>query len=938
MNFSIDPNGEQATQGVGVVCPRCGGPAERRAATAAGMSAVVVTPSGLVMTEDTLRQLLMAQLSPAPGAQPEQMRGAIDAMVRGLRLAHDGDGVDSTLLEAIGRSMAEAQSQQAPPTAVRVLESLPKRRWKAAQTVGCDPHAADECAICLTAYQEGDELSLLPCKHELHTDCLTPWLKQTNSCPLCRHQLETDSQEYEERRGQQTGQGMASERPRPSPIQTQPHSPAASRGSGASAPVSGGREFGVHASDGSAVGAAGGSSGTAGAPAPRASWSSPSTADSAGSATASSPSSSPASARQQGRSGLRRGFLQDRGSRGLGAEGPSPQQAAAATMAGISVVHQVDRQDLRLGASRPSHSRTLRMPDALSGVEASEAGRSPSTPFGSPGAARDAESAAAADGGGGRAGGSGSCADPRSWSVRKLKGVLRNARVPHQDCVEKGDLVRRCLECRLDLAASEREYDAMLAAGRDDVGATRVPRQSAPAADGPGRPNARVWSPTTSAAASVLSNDWLSGARPAGAASSISPLASTGLLSSLPNGHRRDSLAGRTPGTRLQGRDAVARCAAVLTLGKSCSRAVRSLLVVMVVLMPAGLTGLLLPVQERNTATHNYARLPRLDRLPDPLDASRGLEADGDVPEAGRVPLSERDSDTANAPSTAAGRRPSSRNLYQRPSTTFSSRGGAGNEAAGGGVSTTAASPTGSEATEAAAAAPEPQHRRGKSKRPADEEAARPSSRGAPRRIRLGAVRDSQGRSAASDGARAAVASDGHGSSSLEQGGVSSAQRRPLLSLPNARGHRAAVQALEEQGQAGQVLSRPGSSSSGSHTRRPGSSAGLQPRTPSSSSWRPVASVEHQDSAAGRSAGAGGSARQRDGVAASEAGSRAAAGGASDGEASDGEAQALPAEDPYVRLLREREREWRGRTLQMMSGGEEGEGGSLVDRYVRLGR
>ena len=46
----------------------------------------------------------------------------------------------------------------------------------------------------------------------------------------------------------------------------------------------------------------------------------------------------------------------------------------------------------------------------------------------------------------------------------------------------------------------------------------------------------------------------------------------------------------------------------------------------------------------------------------------------------------------------------------------------------------------------------------------------------------------------------------------------------------------------------------------------------------------------------------------------------------------------MPAEDPYVRLLRERDREWRGRTLQMMSGSEDDDGASLVDRYVRLGR
>ena len=44
------------------------------------------------MTEDTMRQLLMAQLAPAPGASPTEVHGAIDAILRTLRQARDGEG------------------------------------------------------------------------------------------------------------------------------------------------------------------------------------------------------------------------------------------------------------------------------------------------------------------------------------------------------------------------------------------------------------------------------------------------------------------------------------------------------------------------------------------------------------------------------------------------------------------------------------------------------------------------------------------------------------------------------------------------------------------------------------------------------------------------------------------------------------------------------
>ena len=42
--------------------------------------------------------------------------------------------------------------------------------------------------------------------------------------------------------------------------------------------------------------------------------------------------------------------------------------------------------------------------------------------------------------------------------------------------------------------------------------------------------------------------------------------------------------------------------------------------------------------------------------------------------------------------------------------------------------------------------------------------------------------------------------------------------------------------------------------------------------------------------------------------------------GRGDGSGEEEEAAAEPAEDPYVRLVREREREWRGMTLQVKPG------------------
>ncbi|KAK2645159.1 hypothetical protein Ddye_020354 [Dipteronia dyeriana] len=54
-----------------------------------------------------------------------------------------------------------------------------------------------ECAICKENLASGDKMQELPCKHTFHPPCLKPWLDEHNSCPICRHELQTDDHAYE---------------------------------------------------------------------------------------------------------------------------------------------------------------------------------------------------------------------------------------------------------------------------------------------------------------------------------------------------------------------------------------------------------------------------------------------------------------------------------------------------------------------------------------------------------------------------------------------------------------------------------------------------------------------------------------------------------------------------------------------------------------------
>lgn len=70
----------------------------------------------------------------------------------------------------------------------KVIQSLPKYTHHSEGPAG--PTPANECAICLSEYVDGEEIRVLPqCGHRFHVSCVDTWLGSHSSCPSCRQIL-----------------------------------------------------------------------------------------------------------------------------------------------------------------------------------------------------------------------------------------------------------------------------------------------------------------------------------------------------------------------------------------------------------------------------------------------------------------------------------------------------------------------------------------------------------------------------------------------------------------------------------------------------------------------------------------------------------------------------------------------------------------------------
>ena len=79
-------------------------------------------------------------------------------------------------------------------------EKEDSEKWKVTLKEDDDTRS---CAVCQCDFEIGEHILRMPCpgfRHAFHSDCILPWLKIRNSCPVCRHELKTDSKAWDLKR------------------------------------------------------------------------------------------------------------------------------------------------------------------------------------------------------------------------------------------------------------------------------------------------------------------------------------------------------------------------------------------------------------------------------------------------------------------------------------------------------------------------------------------------------------------------------------------------------------------------------------------------------------------------------------------------------------------------------------------------------------------
>lgn len=139
------------------------------------------------MTDITAQQAENRAGGQGSGFYPPPLIPLLHQLLNNMGHGRDGVRSDEEFDRVMTQFLEQNQGDTAPPPAPQnAISRLPKKAVDQSM-MGDDGNA--ECSICMDNVEVGMEVTMLPCNHWFHGQCIAAWLAQHGTCPHCRHSI-----------------------------------------------------------------------------------------------------------------------------------------------------------------------------------------------------------------------------------------------------------------------------------------------------------------------------------------------------------------------------------------------------------------------------------------------------------------------------------------------------------------------------------------------------------------------------------------------------------------------------------------------------------------------------------------------------------------------------------------------------------------------------
>ena len=149
-----------------------------------------IGPNTIIHSEGVLHATLRNMLPPELLAQLSTLPPGLQMLLLNTELLASADVLDRFI--DLQETLAARRG-----VAPEIVEALPTEIYKKPEggSEQSRPESASQCMICLSDFEEGENLRRLPCTHVFHQICIDEWLlHRSTSCCLCKVDVATGRQ------------------------------------------------------------------------------------------------------------------------------------------------------------------------------------------------------------------------------------------------------------------------------------------------------------------------------------------------------------------------------------------------------------------------------------------------------------------------------------------------------------------------------------------------------------------------------------------------------------------------------------------------------------------------------------------------------------------------------------------------------------------------